>query len=352
MKVDDHSFSKKRKGRKRKSDEIDSPVMESPKKKRKSDEFKMLEDSPRKRRKSDEFKMLFDDSSNDSIRDVKSDTEMEVKGVVEDKMRAPIKRRRRKAEAFLVDFSDFTTLKTTPASDRSYGSLNSSQEDDCFKTPLLDAPYLDLCLDGEPSVQTRFEKNMAALAKSLAYQSNCFELIKCQQVRESHIGNPSTVILDCRFDYEFYGGHLRGAIKCETREDIEKIFTKYEHDVDKTFVIHCEFSACRAPRAARYLSCLYKFYTSRSPKIYVMNGGYSNFWKEFRHDTKSNDIFEVRGYVKECSLLFKCRQARKNSNHSWREVLVGNVPEEDSDDSLCPDDCDLGVTEATFDTVF
>lgn len=271
MKVEE-SFTKKSKRNKRKSDEIEG--MESPKKKRKCDEFPM-----------------FDESSNDS-------------------------------------HFDFSHIKETP---------QSSQESSSFKTPSIDAPYLDLCLDSETSIQTRFEKDATALSKSFEMLTGCFEMITCQAALDNHIGNPGTILLDCRFDYEYFGGHLVGAIKCETRQDIENVFTKYEHDVEKAFLIHCEFSICRAPRAANYLACLYKFYTGRSPKIYVMKGGYSKFYREHKHDAKSFGIFEIHGYVKESSLIFKCRQARKNSDRAWNEMLLSHH-EQDSDDSLFPEE--------------
>jgi len=56
------------------------------------------------------------------------------------------------------------------------------------------------------------------------------------------------IIVDCRFDYEYQGGHVEGAININTTEALEKEFFS-DSRTGKTLVIfHCEFSACRAPR--------------------------------------------------------------------------------------------------------
>lgn len=58
-------------------------------------------------------------------------------------------------------------------------------------------------------------------------------------------------IIDCRFEYEYNGGHIDGAINyCEKEKLSERLFgADAPSDTAKTLVIlHCEFSAHRAPR--------------------------------------------------------------------------------------------------------
>jgi M-phase inducer tyrosine phosphatase len=68
----------------------------------------------------------------------------------------------------------------------------------------------------------------------------------------------SFTIIDCRFDYEYAGGHIPGAININTTLDIEekllgqlanKPTPSCSGDALKknVLVFHCEFSAKRAP---------------------------------------------------------------------------------------------------------
>lgn len=65
-------------------------------------------------------------------------------------------------------------------------------------------------------------------------------------------------IIDCRFDYEYNGGHIPGAVNINTTAAVEELLlgpslTKPKPSVSgdavrKTvLVFHCEFSAKRAP---------------------------------------------------------------------------------------------------------
>lgn len=60
-------------------------------------------------------------------------------------------------------------------------------------------------------------------------------------------------VIDCRYPYEFEGGHISGALNLYTHEQIlEELVTKVEAPVDGTkrniLVFHCEFSSERGPK--------------------------------------------------------------------------------------------------------
>lgn len=55
-------------------------------------------------------------------------------------------------------------------------------------------------------------------------------------------------IVDCRFDYEYQGGHVEGAININTTEALEHQFFNEPKTGKVLIIFHCEFSACRAPR--------------------------------------------------------------------------------------------------------
>lgn len=65
-------------------------------------------------------------------------------------------------------------------------------------------------------------------------------------------------VIDCRFDYEFNGGHIEGATNLTTPEAVEDFFLREivpplpsesgNNDDTRTIIIfHCEFSAKRGP---------------------------------------------------------------------------------------------------------
>jgi M-phase inducer tyrosine phosphatase len=63
-------------------------------------------------------------------------------------------------------------------------------------------------------------------------------------------------VIDCRFDYEYDGGHVPGAININTTAGVEEFLLAYGKPLPCTssdasrktvLVFHCEFSAKRAP---------------------------------------------------------------------------------------------------------
>lgn len=68
--------------------------------------------------------------------------------------------------------------------------------------------------------------------------------------------NPSVdsyKIIDCRYPYEFKGGHISGALNLYTKEQISELFeskidgAKIEETKRHILVFHCEFSSERGP---------------------------------------------------------------------------------------------------------
>lgn len=101
----------------------------------------------------------------------------------------------------------------------------------------------------------------------------------------------NVVIVDCRYPYEYNGGHINGALNLYSREAIHDHFIKQSLQYCKTteptiIVFHCEFSSERGPKMCRFLreqdrqvhaDCYPKLYY---PEIYVLHGGYKAFYEE------------------------------------------------------------------------
>ena len=113
-------------------------------------------------------------------------------------------------------------------------------------------------------------------------------------------------VIDCRFPYEFEGGHIQSALNINTMAQLDSIFFPSSSSplripkngiseiglqnspgtaLKRTIIVlHCEFSSHRAPRMALHLRKQDRFanmahYPSLTyPEIYILKGGYKEFF--------------------------------------------------------------------------
>ncbi|XP_045713331.1 M-phase inducer phosphatase 1 isoform X3 [Phyllostomus hastatus] len=94
------------------------------------------------------------------------------------------------------------------------------------------------------------------------------------------------VIIDCRYPYEYEGGHIKGAVNLHMEEEVEDFLLKkpiVPADGKRVIVVfHCEFSSERGPRMCRYVrerDRLGNEYPKlHYPELYVLKGGYKEFF--------------------------------------------------------------------------
>jgi M-phase inducer tyrosine phosphatase len=55
------------------------------------------------------------------------------------------------------------------------------------------------------------------------------------------------IIIDCRFEYEYEGGHINGAVNYNDKEALSSNLFDEEPKPNTLLVFHCEYSAHRAP---------------------------------------------------------------------------------------------------------
>ncbi|XP_027712338.1 M-phase inducer phosphatase 3 [Vombatus ursinus] len=97
-------------------------------------------------------------------------------------------------------------------------------------------------------------------------------------------------VIDCRYPYEYQGGHIQGALNLHSQEELHNFFLKkpfIPSSAQKRVVIvfHCEFSSERGPRMCRYLReedrALNKYPALYYPELYILKGGYRDFFLEY-----------------------------------------------------------------------
>ncbi|KAI5180272.1 hypothetical protein NEOKW01_0601 [Nematocida sp. AWRm80] len=95
------------------------------------------------------------------------------------------------------------------------------------------------------------------------------------------------IFIDCRFEYEYNGGHIAGAKNIMTQIGIMLLFNSL---LDKqpqklTLIFYCEYSSVRAPKLASYLRNEDRrnsnYPSLYFPNVYIMEGGYKEFYKQY-----------------------------------------------------------------------
>ncbi|KAL7410653.1 hypothetical protein BDY24DRAFT_171031 [Mrakia frigida] len=114
-------------------------------------------------------------------------------------------------------------------------------------------------------------------------------------------------IIDCRFGYEYAGGHIEGAVNVQTEEEVHSYLltpgsgiyadgsslpepSTSAHGAQpggkQIIVFHCEFSKKRGPEIAKKLRTNDRALNQPSypslyyPEVYILEGGYCEFFKQ------------------------------------------------------------------------
>ncbi|NWW59748.1 MPIP2 phosphatase, partial [Ifrita kowaldi] len=97
----------------------------------------------------------------------------------------------------------------------------------------------------------------------------------------------SSIVVDCRYPYEYEGGHVKGAVNLPLQRDVEKFLLEQPIvplDASKRVIIifHCEFSVERGPKMCKFVrerdrSC-HEYPQLHYPELYVLKGGYREFF--------------------------------------------------------------------------
>ncbi|XP_036607919.1 M-phase inducer phosphatase 3 [Trichosurus vulpecula] len=130
-------------------------------------------------------------------------------------------------------------------------------------------------------------------------------------------------IIDCRYPYEYQGGHIQGALNLHSQEELHHFFLKkplvpFSAQRRRVVVFHCEFSSERGPRMCRYLReedrALNKYPALYYPELYILKGGYRDFFLEYVELCEPQSYCPMHHQDHKAELL-KCRSQSK----AWTE---------------------------------
>ena len=106
------------------------------------------------------------------------------------------------------------------------------------------------------------------------------------------------VIIDCRYPYEYDGGHIAGALNLYTKDQVHDFLNEYHNNFpvvngnknqrpNTVLIFHCEFSSERGPKMARFLRSQDRILNAEKypllsfPEIYIAEGGYKDFYPQY-----------------------------------------------------------------------
>jgi M-phase inducer tyrosine phosphatase len=130
------------------------------------------------------------------------------------------------------------------------------------------------------------------------------------------------VIIDCRFEYEYKGGHIDGAINFNDKDHLSSQLFDVEPTSKALLIFHCEYSALRAPTMAQFIrnkdrKVNVEHYPHLTyPETYILDGGYSAFFNEYRSRCFPQNYVEMdaQEHVRACEMgLGRVKQRSKLS---------------------------------------
>ncbi|XP_046600292.1 M-phase inducer phosphatase isoform X1 [Neodiprion lecontei] len=135
-------------------------------------------------------------------------------------------------------------------------------------------------------------------------------------------------IVDCRYPYEFEGGHVEGALNLFSKDMIEQHLLEpltnvpeIQSDAEKRDIVvfHCEFSWERGPNLSRFLRNIDRqrnkehYPALHYPEVYLLHGGYQQFYNQQKELCSPQGYRPMRHPDHEADL----RQFRSKSK-SWQ----------------------------------
>ena len=173
------------------------------------------------------------------------------------------------------------------------------------------------------------------------------------------------LIVDCRFPYEFDGGHIAGAINVNTWDALESHFFDNPRNEKILIIFHCEYSAHRAPRLSlpaqvifaytralhlrnrdRHLN-MHRYPKLHYPEIYILQGGYSGFFTRHKERCEPQNYVAMQDERHKATCAREMRNFGKSTKLSRTQSFTYGVTSTNNAafDVAAPDDDDSMHTE-------
>ncbi|KAG4304190.1 hypothetical protein PORY_002371 [Pneumocystis oryctolagi] len=127
------------------------------------------------------------------------------------------------------------------------------------------------------------------------------------------------IIVDCRFEYEYNGGHIIGSVNINTKDALDALLLDNPKTKKCLIVFHCEYSSHRAPRLALYLRNkdrqlnMQRYPHLYYPEIYILHGGYRSFYKKYKERCEPQNYVEMNDSLHKSACAKGMNNFRKNT---------------------------------------
>ncbi|GEQ71327.1 hypothetical protein JCM33374_g5009 [Metschnikowia sp. JCM 33374] len=208
----------------------------------------------------------------------------------------------------------FADLPLFPAEETSdefdYENESTLNDDDWLASPSSKQrlPLQKQSLMGEPDFLHHFSSNEHLPNTNIntftVAQDNLprIDENEMRKILEGEYANQfdEVVVIDCRFPYEYAGGHISQAINISSQQSLEEKFLNCDSTQSscrKLLIFHCEYSLLRGPTLATHLRKVdrhinaHRYPYLHYPDIVVLERGYRGFFDKFRN------FCEPQGYV-------------------------------------------------------
>ncbi|CAD8181961.1 unnamed protein product [Paramecium octaurelia] len=134
-------------------------------------------------------------------------------------------------------------------------------------------------------IKLSFEEQEQDLILECHYE-NSIQYISAETLMQS-MKLHDVLLFDCRYQYEFQGGHIRGATHLHHLLNLSEELFGVTQESKKIVVLYCEFSISRSKEKyfeIRNLDRSMNIYPMLTYKnLYILSKGYSEFYKKFQH---------------------------------------------------------------------
>lgn len=143
----------------------------------------------------------------------------------------------------------------------------------------------------------------------------------------------SFTIVDCRYPYEYRGGHIINSLNIHTDSELVELFLNQKPpktSLRNIIIFHCEFSSERGPKLMRLLRekdrQLNQYPSLDYPELYLLDGGYSKFFKTHKNYCDPQ-AYQPMKSGKHRDEYKKCRKRRKAQHLQCRRKNQSLTPD-------------------------
>jgi M-phase inducer tyrosine phosphatase len=148
--------------------------------------------------------------------------------------------------------------------------------------------------------------------------------------------------IDCRFPYEYSGGHIINAININDPVILQKIFFGVIQ-TNVALIFHCEFSQCRGPEMASFFRKIDRNMNEGNypklhyPHVYILEGGFCEFSRSYSQHIEGEYVRMLDGTARSTGALIASNTAfRENFARAKHSLAFDNEANEVKDYQLDP----------------